>query len=72
VTCTAQDIIKTMQEVTGQNISKTNVPPSELPEAIEEVEMHMQLSYKQSIEIAEEEAINNVLAKINTMKLEID
>jgi hypothetical protein len=58
----SQDIIKTMQEVTGQNISETNVPPSELPDSIEEVEMHMQLSYKQSVEIAEEEAINNVLA----------
>jgi hypothetical protein len=29
----------------------------------EELEIHMQLSYKQSVEIAEEEAINNVLAK---------
>jgi hypothetical protein len=58
----SQDIIKTMQEVTGQNISETNVPPNELPDSIEEVEMHMQLSYKQSVEIAEEEAINNVLA----------
>jgi hypothetical protein len=57
----SQDIINTVKETTGQNISKTNVPPAELPQTIEEVEMHMQLSYKQSIEIAEEEAINNIL-----------
>ena len=31
-----------------------------LPETEEELELHMQLEYKQSIEIAEEEAINNV------------
>ena len=29
----------------------------------EELELHMQLSYKQSIEIAEEEAISTVLAQ---------
>jgi len=34
-----------------------------LPETTEELEMHMQLSYKQSIEIAEEEAISQVLAE---------
>jgi hypothetical protein len=31
-----------------------------LPETEEELELHMQLDYKQSVEIAEEEAINNV------------
>ena len=34
---------------------------TDAPETPEEIEMHMQLTYKQSIEIAEEEAINNVL-----------
>ena len=33
---------------------------SKLPETTEELELHMQLDYKQSIEIAEEEAINSV------------
>ena len=33
---------------------------SKLPETTEELELHMQLEYKQSIEIAEEEAINSV------------
>ena len=31
-----------------------------LPETEEELELHMQLEYKQSVEVAEEEAINNV------------
>jgi hypothetical protein len=34
-----------------------------LPQSKEELELHMQLSYKQSIEIAEEEAISTVFAK---------
>ena len=34
-----------------------------IPETEEELELHMQLSYKQSIEIAEEEAISTVLAQ---------
>ena len=34
--------------------------PKELPESDQELELHMQLSYKDSIEIAQEEAINNV------------
>jgi len=34
-----------------------------LPESEEELELHMQLSYKQSIEIAEEEAISSILAQ---------
>jgi hypothetical protein len=32
--------------------------PAELPETQEELELHMQLSYKQAVEIAEEQAIN--------------
>jgi len=34
--------------------------PEALPETNEELSLHMQLDYKQSIEIAEEEAINNL------------
>ena len=37
--------------------------PSNLPENQEELEMRLQLSYKQSIEVAEEEVINQLLAK---------
>ena len=36
---------------------------SKLPESTEELELHMQLDYKQSIEIAEEEAINSIFDK---------
>jgi hypothetical protein len=35
----------------------------DLPETEDELDLHMQLSYKQSIEIAEEEVINNTLSK---------
>ena len=34
-----------------------------MPETKDELELHMQLKYKQSIEIAEEEAISSVLAQ---------
>ena len=37
--------------------------PGVVPETKEDLELHMQLSYKQSIEIAQEEAISTVLAK---------
>ena len=42
----------------GINIYEND--PDTLPENEEELQLHMQLSYKDSIEIAEEEAINNV------------
>ena len=35
--------------------------PDKLPESMEELELHMQLSYKQQVEIAEEQAINTLL-----------
>jgi hypothetical protein len=35
--------------------------PETLPESMEELELHMQLSYKQQVEIAEEQAINTLL-----------
>ena len=34
-----------------------------IPETPEDLELHMQLSYKQSIEIAQEEAISSVMAQ---------
>ena len=45
----------------GVNIYQTD--QSKLPETSEELEIHMQLEYKQAIEIAEEEAINSVFDK---------
>ena len=45
-------------------IDLSQLPPGmEVPETEQELELHMQLDYKQSIEIAEEEAISNVLAR---------
>ena len=49
-------------EVIPMDLSRSNMPEEELPETIEERDLHMQLSYKQAVEIAEEEAINTVLA----------
>lgn len=58
----SQDLVMKANGVTGQDFSASPLPQDELPETKEELDLHMQLSYKQSIEIAEEEAINNVLA----------
>jgi hypothetical protein len=41
-------------------VNARNVPKNELPGSVEELELYMQLTYKQGIEIAEEQAINNV------------
>lgn len=49
-------------EIVKVNLSRSNIPPESLPETIEERDLHMQLSYKQAIEVAEEEAISTVLA----------
>ena len=49
-------------ELIGVSFKKSAVPNKDLPETLEERDLHMQLSYKQAIEIAEEEAINTVLA----------
>jgi hypothetical protein len=57
----AQSQIQEAMEVTGISIAKSNVPAADLPRTKDELQLHMQLSYKQSIEIAEEEAINTVL-----------
>jgi hypothetical protein len=57
---------------TGIDIFKTD--RDSLPETEEEVQLHMQLDYKDSIEIAEEEAINNVFDhnKYELIKKRID
>jgi hypothetical protein len=58
----SQDLIAKANAITGANLQNSPLSKDELPESKEELELHMQLSYKQSIEIAEEEAINNTLA----------
>ena len=51
-----------MQQTFGTNMF--NSPnPDKLPEDMDELELHLQLSYKEAVEIAEEELINNVLSR---------
>ena len=54
-----KELFSTVQQQLGINMF--NNDPNELPANDEELSLHMQLNYKQSIEIAEEEAISNVL-----------
>ncbi len=51
----------TVQQALGIDITQSGQGP-EMPQTREELQVHMQLDYKQSIEIAEEELINNTLA----------
>ena len=59
----AQAQINKMQKMFGIDASQSNIPKDQMPQTMEELELHMQLSYKQSIEIAEEEAITTTLAR---------
>ena len=59
----AREIILESKETIGMDFSRSNIPVNELPSTLEELELHMQLSYKQGIEVAEEEVINNTLAR---------
>ena len=54
-----KDIFSDFQESFGINPFMTDV--EDLPENDEELQLHMQLKYKPSIEVAEEEAINTIL-----------
>jgi hypothetical protein len=56
----SRDLITQAQQNLGIDVSRTNIPSEQLPQSKEELELHMQLSYKQAIEIAEEELISNV------------
>lgn len=57
-----KDLQARASKIIPVNFSRSGMDPNELPESSEEFELHMQLSYKQAVEIAEEEAINTVLA----------
>ena len=58
----AKEFIGKIKEVTGMDLffnkDQDNAPVDE-----EELELHMQMNYKQSVEVAEEELINTVLQK---------
>ena len=58
----ARSFLQKAEQEIGMNLWTTSAPEN-LPENKEELSLHMQLSYKQSIEIAEEEAISNVMAQ---------
>ena len=55
-----EEMIKQLNQATGKNFFASSEPES-LPKNKEELDLFLQLSYKQSVEIAEEEVINNVL-----------
>ena len=57
----AKPYLDSLQDTLGLDEYQTD--KATLPESKEELDLHMQLSYKQSIEIAEEEVINNELSK---------
>jgi hypothetical protein len=56
----AKDLLNEIQSTLGANLYNT-MDPANLPEDKEELEIRLQLSYKQEIEIAEEEVITQIL-----------
>ena len=64
-----------LQEIEAQlGVSARNVDPAGLPKNSEELELYMQIEYKQGIEIAIEQAIDNVLMsnKYEEIKKRVD
>lgn len=53
-----QELNNFVQENLGINLFEND--PAKLPDSQEELELHMQLTYKQQVEIAEEQAINTI------------
>ena len=56
-----QEVIQSIEENMG--IDTRNIPQEQLPDSSEELELYMQLEYKQGIEIAMEQAIDNVFKR---------
>ena len=56
----AQEYLNAIKQETGLNLYNSQNPET-LPQSKEELEIHMQLDYKQSVEIAEEELVNQLL-----------
>jgi hypothetical protein len=55
-----KEAIDQLAELTGRNFYNST-DPDKLPDDPEQLDLFLQLNYKQSIEIAEEEVINNIL-----------
>jgi len=68
----AKEMLAQLEAELGVNAR--NVPEEKLPANTEELELFMQLNYKQGIEIAEEQAINNILLtnKYPELKTRVD
>ena len=54
----SQEFIQELDAELGIDVS--NVPQDQLPSTSEELELYMQIAYKQGIEIAQEQAIDNI------------
>ena len=54
-----RELTKFANEAFGINLQEND--PEQLPNTEEELQLHMQLSYKQEVELAEEQAINTIL-----------
>ena len=63
----AKDMIRNIQQ--KLQINGAQVPEDETPSTQEELELYMQINYKQSIEIAHEQAIDNVFKRNNYHEL---
>ena len=68
----SREISDQIQQQLGINVYEND--KESLPETEEELNLHMQLNYKQSIEIASEEALNNVFDhnKYDLLKKRLD
>jgi len=56
----AKELLEELKQKVGLDLYASN-DPDNLPETREDLDLYIQLNYKQSIEIAEEEVIDNVL-----------
>jgi hypothetical protein len=68
----AKDFLSSIEDALGVGVK--TVPDEDLPTDKEELELYMQIGYKQSIEIAQEQAINNVFLrnKFSSLKKRLD
>ena len=68
----AKDFANKIEQTVGVNT--LNNPKEEIPESEDELNLHMQLNYKQSIELAQEQAIDNIfnLNKYELLKKRLD
>ena len=64
----SKDFNQAAKQLLNVDTKVTKVSDEDLPENDEELSLHMQLNYKQAVEVAEEQAINNVL-EINNYDL---